>query len=64
MAGIDITTIKELLGNKTLTMMLTLPPPHKVNAVKILDNALNENPTIQKRGCKSWLRLTTPLVTY
>jgi integrase len=51
MAGIDITTIKELLGHKTLTMTLRyahLAPSHKVNAVNILDNALNENPTIQK----------------
>lgn len=51
MAGIDITTVKELLGHKTLTMTLRyahLAPSHKVKAVDILDNALNENPTIQK----------------
>ena len=44
MAGIDITTIKELLGHKTLTMTLRyahLAPSHKVKAVDVLDNALN-----------------------
>ena len=51
MAGIDLTTIKELLGHKTLTMTLRyahLAPSHKVKAVDILDNALNETSTIQK----------------
>jgi integrase len=51
MAGIDITTIKELLGHKTLTMTLRyahLAPSHKVRAVDILDNAINQSSTIQK----------------
>ncbi len=51
MAGVDLTTIKELLGHKTLTMTLRyahLAPSHKVKAVDILDNAINENSTIQK----------------
>ena len=51
MAGIDVTTVKELLGHKTLTMTLRyshLAPAHKVKAVDILDNALNGKPTIQK----------------
>ncbi len=51
MAGVDITTVKELLGHKTLTMTLRyahLAPSHKVKAVDILDSALNEKPTIQK----------------
>lgn len=50
MAGVDITTIKELLGHKTLTMTLRyahLAPSHKVKAVDLLDNALTEKPTIQ-----------------
>ncbi len=44
MAGIDITTVKELLGHKTLTMTLRyshLSPSHKLRAVDVLDNALN-----------------------
>ncbi len=43
MAGIDITTVKELLGHKTLTMTLRyahLAPSHKVSAVNILDQTL------------------------
>lgn len=51
MAGVDLTTIKELLGHKTLTMTLRyshLAPSHKVKAVDILDNTLNEKSTIQK----------------
>lgn len=51
MAGVDITTVKELLGHKTLTMTLRyahLAPSHKVKAVDILDSVLNEKPTAQK----------------
>lgn len=51
MAGIDITTVKELLGHKTLTMTLRyahLAPAHKVKAVEILEGALTGKPTIQK----------------
>lgn len=50
MAGIDITTVKELLGHKTLTMTLRyahLAPSHKVKAVDVLDNTLNGKPTAQ-----------------
>jgi integrase len=46
MAGIDITTVKELLGHKTLTMTLRyahLAPSHKVKAVDVLDSTINEN---------------------
>ncbi len=50
MAGIDITTVKELLGHKTLTMTLRyahLAPSHKVKAVDILDQALSTSRTSQ-----------------
>jgi integrase len=50
MAGVDLTTIKELLGHKTLTMTLRyshLAPSHKVKAVDILDSVLNEKSTAQ-----------------
>jgi len=46
MAGVDLTTVKELLGHKTLTMTLRyshLAPSHKVKAVDLLDSTLNEN---------------------
>jgi site-specific recombinase XerD len=44
-AGIDLATVRELLGHKTLTMTLRyshLAPSHKVRAVDILDSKLNE----------------------
>jgi len=51
MAGVDITTVKELLGHKTLAMTLRyahLAPAHKAKAVEILDRNLGLNATIQK----------------
>lgn len=48
MAGIDITTVKELMGHKTLTMTLRyahLAPAHKVAAVEMLDLFLPEKST-------------------
>jgi site-specific recombinase XerC len=46
MAGVDIMTVKELLGHKTLAMTLRyshLSPKHLVKALSILDDALNDN---------------------
>jgi integrase len=45
MAGADLTTVKELLGHKTLAMTLRyshLTSSHKMRAVDLLDLALNE----------------------
>jgi len=51
MAGADLTTIRELLGNKTLTMTLRyahLAPSHKVKAVNILDGSSTFSPSSKK----------------
>jgi len=50
MTGHDLTTVKELLGHKTLTMTLRyahLAPSHKVKAVDDLDKVLSGKPTAQ-----------------
>jgi hypothetical protein len=51
MAGIDIATVKKLLGHKTLIMTLRydhLAPSHKVKAVDLLNETLTGKPTVQK----------------
>jgi len=56
MAGVDITTVKELLGHKTLTMTLRyahLAPAHKVKAVDILDETINGEKTKETKKRQS-----------
>ncbi|RJQ54525.1 MAG: site-specific integrase [Nitrospiraceae bacterium] len=46
MSGVDLTTVKELLGHKDIKMTLRyshLAPEHKLKAVDILDKTLNGN---------------------
>ena len=48
---VDLPTIKELLGHKTLTMTLRyahLAPSHKVKAVSMLQDSLSGNQSIKK----------------
>ena len=48
MAAVDLTTIKELLGHKTIAMTMRyahLAPSHKVKAVDVLDETLNGRST-------------------
>ena len=51
MAGIDLTTVKELMGHKDFKMTLRyarLAPSHKIKAVDTLDGIVTEKPSIQK----------------
>jgi integrase len=51
MAGVDLLTVTELLGHKTLKMTLRyahLSPSHKAKAISVLEEALGHEPTIQK----------------
>jgi integrase len=51
MKGVDILTVKELLGHKTLAMTLRyahLSPSHKIRAVEVLDDAYNEKTNYTK----------------
>jgi integrase len=49
MAGVDLTTVKELMGHKTIAMTLRyahLAPGHKRAAITVLDRASRKVPTI------------------
>jgi integrase len=51
MAGVDLLTVKELLGHKTLKMTLRyahFSPSHKAKAISVLEEALGHEHTIQK----------------
>jgi len=51
MAGVDIMTVKELMGHKDLTMTLRyshLAPNHKTRAINILDAVMSQNPPQEK----------------
>lgn len=51
MAGVDITTVKVLLGHKSLSMTMRyahLAPSHITRAVNVLDKIANKNVTAQK----------------
>jgi len=51
MGGVDITTIKALLGHKSLEYTLRyarLAPNHKTKAVNVLDRLWSQNPPQQE----------------
>jgi site-specific recombinase XerD len=57
MEGVDLNTVRELLGHKDLTTTLRyahLAPNHKNRAVNVLDRVMSQNPPqeeIAKRWC-------------
>lgn len=53
MSGVDITTVKELLGHKTLTMTLRyahLAQSHKARAVEMLESKLGQDAHLSTNG--------------
>ncbi len=52
MAGVDVMTVKELLGHATLTMTMRyshLAPDHRMRAIKTLDSAYQTD-TMENSG--------------
>lgn len=53
MCGVDLTTVKEILGHKSITMTLRyahLAPSHKVEAMKKLGDLFSSKNLVQNRG--------------
>ena len=56
MAGVDLITVKELLGHASLTMTMRyahLAPDHRMRAIKTLDSALStdtKSDTVENSG--------------
>jgi len=51
MNGVDLMTVKELLGHKTIEMTFRyshLAPDHKMRAVNVLDQVMSQNPPQEK----------------
>jgi integrase len=56
MAGVDIATVKELLGHKSLFMTMRyahLAPAHKVKAVDMLDSKLTDGEGYNQKNAVS-----------
>jgi len=61
MEGVDIMTVKELMGHKTLNMTLRyahLAPNHKTKAVNILDRIMSLNPPQPAETASNVIHLT------
>ena len=58
MSGIDLASVKELLGHKSLTMTMRyshLSPRHKRKAVHVLDRLMEENENdVSKKWYKNY----------
>ena len=60
MKGVDLTTVKELLGHKSIIMTMRyahLAPEHKTKAVKVLDEVLKSS-TNEKLSSQSGSQFT------